>query len=110
VQLGELQKAVGEFKKRGARLVALSVDPVETSRRWAKKRGFTFELIADTEMKIIDRFGIRNKKQPELALHAIYIMDADGRVFYRKIARRRAYSPELLDAIDYFRSTTGSKR
>ncbi len=42
-----------------------------------------------------------NPDTPELSLHAIYIVDPQGRVFYRKIARRRAYADELLDAIDY---------
>ena len=36
----------------------------------------------------------------DLALHAIYILEPDGTVFYRKIARRRARSRELLYAID----------
>ncbi len=37
----------------------------------------------------------------DLSLHAVYLLDADGTIFYRKIARRRAYPPEFLDAIDY---------
>lgn len=37
----------------------------------------------------------------DLSLHAVYLLDPDGTIFYRKIARRRAYPPEFLDAIDY---------
>lgn len=50
---------------------------------------------------MIDGFGLVNEDRPELSLHAIYIIDPDGKIFYRKIARRRAYSNELLDALDY---------
>jgi len=50
---------------------------------------------------VIDGFGLVNEDRPELSLHAIYIIDPDGKIFYRKIARRRAYSNELLDALDY---------
>ncbi len=74
-----------------------------TSFAWAKTRGFEFPLAADPDMKLIDRFGIRNPNQTDLALHAIYIVDRDGDVFYRKIGRRRAYSTELLSAIDHYR-------
>lgn len=51
------------------------------------------------------RFGLVNPDQPELSLHAIYIVDGEGRVFYRKIARRRAYAAEFIDALDYHAGT-----
>jgi len=43
--------------------------------------------------------------RPELSLHAIYIIDRDGKVFYRKVARRRSHPDELLDALDYHAGT-----
>lgn len=42
-----------------------------------------------------------NPSRPELSLHAIYLVDGEGKVFYRKIARRRAYADEIIDALDY---------
>ena len=54
-------------------------------------------------MSLIDRFGLRNRKQTDLSLHAVYIVDADRQVLYRKVARRRAYSNELVDAVDHYR-------
>lgn len=101
MQLGELQENEAAFAKRGAKMVAISVDPVTTSTKWAKKRGFTFEIAADPEMKIIDGFKIRNPQDKKLSLHAIFIVDEEGKVFYRKVARRRAKSKELLDALDH---------
>ena len=37
----------------------------------------------------------------------LYLLDRDGAIFYRKVARRRAYSPEFLDAIDYHAKKSG---
>ena len=71
------------------------------SLEWAEKKQFTFALASDPEQRIIGKFGLVNPDQPELSLHAIYILDGDGRVFYRKVARRRAYSDEFIDAVDY---------
>lgn len=51
-------------------------------------------------MQVIDAWGLRNVDEPELALHAVYIIDPDGTIRYRKIARRRTRSPELLLALD----------
>lgn len=82
-------------------IVAISVDVPSDTLPWAQKKGLTMPLATDPQQEIILRFGISNPDQPELALHAVYIVDEDGKVFYRKVARRRPYSPEFLDAIDY---------
>lgn len=82
-------------------MVAISVDGPSDTLPWAAKKGLTMPLASDPEMKLIKEFGLVNPDVPELALHAVYIVDEQGKVFYRKIARRRAYSPEFLDAIDY---------
>lgn len=54
---------------------------------------------------MIGQFGLINTDRPELSLHAIYIIDSDGVVFYRKVARRRAYADELFAALDYHAGT-----
>lgn len=82
-------------------LVAISVDVSSDTLPWAAKKGLTMPLASDPEQKIIASFGIANPDMPELALHAVYIIDETGKVFYRKVARRRPYSREFLDAIDY---------
>lgn len=82
-------------------VVAISVDEPQVSLKWAHEKGFTFPLASDSEQRIIAAWGLQNPDVPELSLHAIVIIDAQGKVFYRKIARRRAYPPELLDAIDF---------
>jgi hypothetical protein len=38
-------------------------------------------------------------------LHAVYVVDANGEIIYRKVARRRPTSNELIDAIDAHRGT-----
>jgi peroxiredoxin len=82
-------------------LVAISVDVPSDTLPWAAKKGLTMPLASDPEQTIIGSFGIANPDVPELSLHAVYIIDETGKVFYRKVARRRAYSQEFLDAIDY---------
>jgi len=57
-------------------------------------------VASDPEMTVIDQWGIRNQDAPELALHSIFMVDKAGEIFYRKIARRRAKSQELLYALD----------
>lgn len=90
-----------QFDERSTSIVAVSVDVPSDSLAWAEKKGLTLPLASDPELALIRRFGLENPDVPDLALHAVYIVDEEGKVFYRKIARRRAYSQEFLDAIDY---------
>jgi len=82
-------------------VVAISVDEPVHSVAWADEKHIPFDLLSDPAEKVIGAFGLINPDRPELSLHAIYIVDGDGKVFYRKVGRRRAYSDELLDALDY---------
>lgn len=90
-----------QFDERSTTVVALSVDTPDATLPWAEKKGLTMALASDPKQEIIGRFGLINPDVPELALHAIYIVDEEGTIFYRKVARRRAYSREFIDAIDY---------
>lgn len=81
--------------------MAISVDTPEQTLPWVEKKGWTMPLASDPKLEIIRRFGLENPDVPELSLHAVYIVDEQGKVFYRKVARRRAYSAEFLDAVDY---------
>ena len=98
---------MSEFDARGVTVLALSVDPPEVSLPWVEKKGFTFPVACDPELKVIRDWGLENTDVGDLSLHAVYLMDPDGTVFYRKVARRRAYPPEFLDAIDYHAEKAG---
>lgn len=82
-------------------MVGISVDEPVHTIEWVAKKQIPFVLLSDPEQKVIGAFGLINEDQPELSLHAIYIVDEAGKVFYRKVGRRRAYSDELIDALDY---------
>ncbi len=105
MQLGELQSQISRFEARGARVVALSVDPAKDSRSMIRRLGLTFDVVSDADQRVMDAYRVRNPDTGELALHAVYIVDKDLDIFYRKVASRRPLAQELLDAIDYFEGT-----
>ena len=70
------------------------------SADWAAKKGFTFPLLSDPELNVIDAYHMRNEDVEDLALHGVFIVDQELRVTYRKIARRRVGPDELLHALD----------
>ncbi len=102
MQLGELQGQLQRFESRGASVVALSVDLPAHSRNMIRRMKLAYPLVSDEDQSVMAEYGVINPETEELALHAVYIVDEKRNVFYRKVARRRPLSQELLDAIDYY--------
>ena len=100
MQLGELQHQHERFERRGVTVLALSVDEPAASLALISRLGLTFDLGSDPEQNVIKAFRVQNPDTRELAIHAVYILDSEGTVFYRKVGRRRPLSQELIDAID----------
>ena len=101
MQLGELQSQLSRFTQRGASIVALSVDPASHSMSMIRRLGLAYTLVGDVDQSVMQVHGVQNLQTQELALHAVFIVDVERRVLYRKVASRRPLSQELLDAIDY---------
>jgi len=100
VQLGELQSQFERFETRNATILAISVDPPDDSLAMIQRLGLKFDLASDPNQRVVQMFRVQNPDTRELALHAVYIIDSAGEVFYRKVGKRRPVSAELIDAID----------
>ena len=103
MQLGELQHQIDRFTRRNTNIIALSVDRPKDSTALVRRLGVTYHVGSDNEQRVINAFRVQNPDTQELAVHAVYIADTDGRIFYRKVSRRRPVSNELIDAIDAYR-------
>ena len=103
MQLGELQSQFQRFTNRNVDVVAISVDPIAHSRLMVKRLGLKFPVLSDQDQTLQRAFGVQNPDTQELALHAVYVVNTQKKVVYRKIAGRRPLSAELLDAIDHAR-------
>ena len=100
MQLGELQNQIARFERRQVNVVALSVDEPAASQAMVNRLGLSFPLGSDPEQQVIKAFRVQNPDTRELAIHAVYVVDEHGVVFYRKVGLRRPLSQELIDAID----------
>jgi hypothetical protein len=103
VQLGELQHQIERFEGRGVSVAALSVDAPTDSLAMIERLGITFPVLSDSDQAVIRAFRVQNPDTRELAIHAVYVLDANGTIFYRKVGLRRPVSRELIDAIDAYR-------
>jgi peroxiredoxin len=103
---------LAEFKSRGVQVAAISVDPSETSQRQAKKMGYTFPLLSDTDAAVIKRYDVLHRsagpKGNDISRPAEFYVDSGGTVRWVNLTENiavRARPEQALAAID---QTVGS--
>jgi peroxiredoxin Q/BCP len=84
-EAGQFSDAAGDFAKRGATIVGVSRDSVESHQKFKKKYDIPYALIADTDSQLCDAFGVivektmYGKKRMGLA-RSTFIIDSSGKI------------------------------
>lgn len=101
------QHRLSEFDVRGIRVVGISVDPQEVSRRQSQKLGYTFPLLSDPEAKVIRRYDVLHRgagpKGANIARPAEFLLDSNGIVRWVNLTDNiavRARPDQVLKALD----------
>jgi len=88
-------------------IAAISVDPTETSLRHARKMGYTFELLSDSDAAVIKRYDVLHRgagpKGNDIARPAEFYIDSGGTVRWVNLTENiavRARPEQALAAID----------
>ncbi|HEX3541118.1 MAG TPA: peroxiredoxin [Acidimicrobiales bacterium] len=86
-ELGAVAKLKDEFAKRNAKVIAVSVDPLESHERWIgdinETQGTTvnFPLIADPDRKVADLYGmIHPNASDTVTVRSVFIIGPDKKV------------------------------
>ncbi|QYJ14369.1 Alkyl hydroperoxide reductase E [Rubrobacter xylanophilus DSM 9941] len=92
-QLDEVQESLPEFSRRGARVLAVSVDSPWSHRAWAEARGITFPLLSDFQRRVTRDYGVLNERG--FAERAYFVIDRDRRIGARRVERTIRDRPPL---------------
>ncbi|OJT99089.1 MAG: peroxidase [Alphaproteobacteria bacterium 65-7] len=118
-ELGEVQRLGPEWEKRGVKVIALSVDGVESHKGWqadiTETQGcgpVTYPIIADADKTVSKLYDmIHPEAEPTLTVRAVYVIDPN-----KKIRLILTYPPsagrnfqEILRAIDSLQLTDRQK-
>jgi peroxiredoxin len=105
--LRSFQKRLWDFRSRGVRLAAISVDPPAVNKDFARKMGFNFHLLADETTEVIRRYDVLHAragpKHSDIARPAEFYIDGGGIVQWVNLTSNiavRARPEEALRAID----------
>ena len=69
------------FRRIGAKVVGVSVDSVESHRKFADKYRIPFTILADPEAEVARRYGVlRDSRIGKIAARQSFLIDPDGRI------------------------------
>lgn len=102
-----MQSSIREFRGLNATIVGISADTHQESQQLAKSAGLDFLLLADPEVEVISKFGLRHVGASvdgrDIARPAIFIINRDGEVVWRMLTdnwRVRARPKALLKQLE----------
>ena len=86
-ELGYVAKIKPEFEKRNVKVIALSVDPVESHKKWfgdideTQHTKMNFPVLADADRKVADLYGmIHPNANDTLTVRSVFIIDPNKKV------------------------------
>ncbi|MFQ5695972.1 MAG: peroxiredoxin family protein [Terriglobia bacterium] len=108
--LRSLQDHLEEFSPRGVRIVAISVDRPDLTRRHVDRQGYSFLFLSDTQAHVIRRYALlregQGRRGADVARPAQFLIDASGIVRWRNLnddMSVRARPQDILKALDALR-------
>ena len=101
-----LQQSLDKFAARGVRVVAVSVDPPDVSRKLCEKQGYTFTFLSDSKIEVIRRYDLLHAGGfggADIARPAEFLLDAKGKVLWLNLTenyRVREKAEDILKVMD----------
>ncbi|MBK8000967.1 MAG: peroxiredoxin [Verrucomicrobia bacterium] len=75
-----LRDRMGDLQKQKVQVVGVSFDSSESHQKFVAKHNLNFPLLADTDGKIADAFGVRREPGKNMARRASFLIGLDGKI------------------------------
>jgi peroxiredoxin len=97
-QLDLYQESYDEFERRGAQLLAISVDSIYSHGAWAAVRGIEFPLLADFHPKgdTAQRYDVY-RDEDGYSERAVFVVDEQGVIRYAHVAPFLHHVPDIYE-------------
>ncbi len=94
-----LRDRMGDLKKDGVQVIGVSFDSSESHQHFISKYSLNFPLLADTDGKIADAYGVRMPDK-NMALRVSFLIGLDGKIVHVTNTRSAdVHLSEMKDAV-----------
>jgi peroxiredoxin len=96
------QQRLEDFKHRGVRIVALSVDSPQQNRELREKQGYTYTFLSDEKREVIRRYDLLHAgggPTGDIARPAEFLIDPTGTVRWANLTENYRIRPKPEDVL-----------
>ncbi len=104
--MGRFEERRAELEKKGARIAALAVDPIDVSQELSEKLGLGFPILADPAGDTVRAFRVWHAEK-KIALPAIFVIDRAGVIRWRKVSTSVTDRPTEDEVLEIVGRVTG---
>jgi peroxiredoxin Q/BCP len=95
-----LRDRMGDLKKDKVEVVGVSFDSSESHQKFIAKHNLNFPLLADTDGKIADAYGVRREPGKNMARRASFLIGKDGKIVHvTDVPSADVHLAEMKDAV-----------
>jgi peroxiredoxin Q/BCP len=95
-----LRDRMDSLKKDKIEVVGVSFDSAESHKKFIEKHKLNFTLLADTDGKIADAYGVRREAGKNVARRASFLIGSDGKVIHvTDVPSAAVHLTEMQDAV-----------
>lgn len=96
-----LRDRMGDLQKQKVQVVGVSFDSSESHQKFIAKHSLNFPLLADTDGKIADAFGVRREPGKNMARRASFLIGLDGKIAHvTDVPSADVHLAEMKDAVE----------
>jgi peroxiredoxin Q/BCP len=109
-QLCSVRDRWGEYAATGAEIVGISTDSTESHRKFSDHHNLPLRLLADVGGEVTRAYDVRSWI-PGRSARAVFVIDADGVIRYRKVqpvSLLRPKDDEIMSAIQSAQKVKGA--
>jgi peroxiredoxin Q/BCP len=95
-----LRDRMDALKSDNVEVVGVSFDSVESHKKFIEKHHLNFTLLADTDGKIADAYGVRREPGKNMARRASFLIGLDGKIMHvTDVPSADVHLAEMKDAV-----------
>lgn len=115
-ELGAMSKIKSEFEKRNIKVIAISVDPLDSHKRWiadineTQQASVNFPMIADEDKKVVTLYDmIHPNASDKMTVRSVFVIGPDKKIklMITYPASTGRNFDEILRAVDSLQLTSG---